>query len=146
MSIQVSVHHNCRWAGAERFHIRVTVTTEMVARFVEQVERYGIDEDHHDRIDTGHFLFNGKKFEIVDGEYDPRDEGGWVYFSVSHGSIQADFTPFQGGWNIDFSIQKEYGDDRDLDHMRYLNTGIEEELPECFWIEPASIVRAMLKA
>lgn len=153
MSIQVSVHHNCRWAGAERFHIRVTVTDQMIATFVQSLADIivGDDDDPDTYHSFGSINFGGKTFQIEDAHYEPTkafvaDPSNFTWIAVSNGSIQADLMPFQGGWNIDFSIQKEYGDDRDLDYMRYLDTGVEEELPECFWIEPASIVRAMLKA
>jgi hypothetical protein len=140
-NIKISVHTDCRWAGGERFHVRATVTSEQIADFLSSVIGWGFDEDS-DYLDTSaRFDFCGMRFRIEEGEYDRRciDLDGLVYFAVGVGSVRADFTPHQGGWTIDFSIDKSFGDDRDLDTW-----DMSGKLPECFWLEPASIIRAIL--
>lgn len=144
-SLKISIHENCRWSGPERFHIRARVTAADVQPFIDQAILCAVDDDDWGYIDrSATFLFNGSLFSIVDGEYDTRDEGGFVYFSASCAdlTVQADFTPFHGGWNIDFSVDKDFGALENLDHTRWSNeaTG----LPPCFWIEPASMLRAIL--
>lgn len=150
MSLQVSVHHNCRWSGPERFHIRVSMEDALIQAFMEKVVYYA-ESDLHEFFDVGGwFEHNGLKFKLDEGEFgsgaviDPK-VSDIAFAGITVDNAYLTLTPYQGGWNIDFSLEKVYGDDRDLDHMKWLDTGVEEDLPECFWVEPAAIIRAIIR-
>lgn len=150
MTLQVSVHNYCRWSGADRFHIRVRLDDSMVAAFMAKVVKGAESYDHEYFNVGGYFTHNGKRFYLTDGEFNDGAVIGPKISDISFVGLRVDditvgLTPFQGGWNVDFSLEKVYGDDRDVDHTRWLNTGVENDLPECFWIEPAAIIRAIIQ-
>lgn len=139
--IKISVHTDCRWAGGDRYHIRATVKNEQIADFLSEVLGYGFDEDSDYLDEMARFDFHGMRFRIECGEYDRRctDLDGFVYFAVTTGAVRADFQPHKGGWVIDFSIEKHFGDERDLDCW-----DMHGKLPETFWVEPAAVIRTIL--
>lgn len=150
MTLQVSIHNNCRWAGPERFHIRIRLDDALMASFMEKVVNCAESDQHEFFNVGGYFHHNGKRFRLEDGEFgegaviDPK-VSDIAYAGICVDDIQFSLTPYQGGWNVDFSLDKIYDTDEDLNHMKWLDTGEDHPLPECFWVKPVSIVRAIIQ-
>lgn len=145
--LNVSVHTACRLSGADRFHIRFRVEDPAILLFIKHVVGIALNHDDRPYFEAGHdFSFNGVSFSTEMGEYNSCLAGqpneGLAWFSVSSGGLWADLTPFKGGWNVDFSVEKDFGAFENLDYARWLDET--PSLPPCFWIKPARIMRAIL--
>lgn len=126
MSIQISFHESSL-IDCDMFHVRLRATTEQVARFLEAVEAV-IADDFMDKKLDGHVL-KVHDFDRFEGNF-------WAYGDIGNMFWRVDRQD-DGKVIIDFNAYKVGDGDNRLDGTQ------PQPLPQLFWLEPASIIRAM---
>lgn len=149
MNIQLSIHENCRWNGSGSFHIRALIEDEAMKPLMEKVLYHAISDEDEYFAHGGIFSHGRSVFHIENGEFGNAPVAEPTIADIAYVDLRVNLTwlhlrPYQGGWIIDFSMDKDYGYEENLNYTRWMDSEAENKLPMCFWVEPAAIIRSIL--